>query len=91
MARDYCETCTAVAGGGRIRLTETNALLLLDMAQQRRGGLLSDRRYAIETGQNETVLDLKEQLKDLDLLIKETEATQREMGWLDGQPVRTHP
>ena len=88
--RNDCQTCLAVSGGGRIRLTETTALLLVDLARTRRRSLVSDRRYAKENGLPEVVENTKAQLRDVDLLIDETLRTQSEMGWLDGQPVGTH-
>ena len=86
-----CQTCLAVSGGGRIRLTERGSLILMDLLDKKRRHILPERRAAIEYANAETLRSANETLRDIELLREEIERTQSEMGWLDGQPQRTHP
>lgn len=90
MAAD-CQTCLAVSGGGRIRLTERGSLILMDLLRGRRDDIMPQRRFAIENANTETLNAANEQLREINLLREEIERTQAEMGWIDGQPQRTHP
>lgn len=91
MALEHCETCFAVAAGGRIRLTDRSADMLLDLVRERRNDYARLRRLYIDNGNAEATRAANDQLKMMDVTIEEIRRTQSEMGWLDdGQPQRSH-
>lgn len=83
-----CPTCHAVAAGGRIRMTDEGAeileLLLRDYEQLQ----LQNRKLA--KGVGGPVDGYNRRIEVTRQLLGEVERTQSEMGWLDGQPQRTH-
>lgn len=83
-----CPVCQSVASGGRIRLTDEGAELLMELLYEKRGAVLQARRLLKVAGAKTTVHD--EQLDAINLLYQETKRTQQEMGWTNGEPQRTH-
>lgn len=83
-----CPVCQAVAGGGRIRLTDEGADMLAELLYEKRGQVLRDRRSLRLVGAATKVHDATLDL--IDQLYHEIKRTQQEMGWIDGEPKRTH-
>ena len=76
-----CPTCVGVSRGGRIRVTERNAEMLLDGIREQRQNWLKLRRMYIDAGALEATKATDGVLREIDLAIEELERTQREMGW----------
>jgi len=83
-----CAVCQSVSAGGRIRLTDAGSELLMRLLYERRGVALKARRALRLAGAKAN--DYDEELEDINRLYHEIKRTQHEMGWIDGEPQRSH-
>lgn len=90
---ESCPVCAAVASGGRIRLTEPTAQLLIAVLRDARRKALRERRVSLSPALHPSFLaTANEQLKLIDSVMEEVERTQTEKGWPTlGQLQRPHP
>lgn len=78
---ENCPVCAAVASGGRIRLTEGSAQLLIAVLRDARRKALRERRRSLDAEDAARVETANGQLKLVDHTIEEIERTQIEKGW----------
>lgn len=82
-----CPTCRGVAAGGRIRLTEDAATLLILLLTTSRREQLRIRRVVIDAALDPLIYNTR--IRQIDTLLDEIGRTQREMGWRHDQPERS--
>lgn len=83
-----CPVCLGVSAGGRIRLTDEGADLLLVLLHDARVKAFEDRRLVIDAGNSPQIYN--QRLSLIRQMTSEVRRTQDEMGWSGGQPQRTH-
>lgn len=76
-----CPVCASVAQGGRIRLTEEQAMLLEALLATSRRQVLRGRRKAIDGSDVSARREADKSLRLIDLMLEEIGATQVEKGW----------
>lgn len=87
-----CETCLAVANGGRIRLTESRAGLLVSLLRKERHEQLVQRRIGIDGWDPAGASVASDVIRDIDVLLEEVERTRIERGWRTShEPERSNP
>lgn len=87
-----CNICSAVAAGGRIRITEDDADLLEEILAERRKSTLIKRRTLIDEGDTAGLVGLANlTLRQIDRLSEEILRTRIERGWhTSHEPERPH-
>jgi hypothetical protein len=80
MATD-CPVCASVASGGRIRLTEDSAALLVALLKTARRESMIVRRVALDNDDPSMSHEASMAVRLMDSTIDEIERTQTEKGW----------